>query len=382
VQVDMATYKAEFLSHYYEGKLRPMAAYTMGRIHRWARLAALLPGAANFLTHAPGFHRMAKLAAGIHPERTIPAFAPYTFQSWFPKRGAQFAAPGQPPVILWPDTFNNYFHVQTAEAAAEVLHAAGFDVQVPRRNFCCGRPLFDWGLVDEAKGLLANILEGLKQPIEDGTPVVVLEPSCASVFRDELVNLFPNNENAARLRSQTFLLSEFLERKAPRYQPPKLHRRAIVHGHCHHKSLFKMDDEENLLKKMELEYNMPDSGCCGMAGAFGFERDHYHISVAMGGRVLLPGVLYTPKHDLVVTDGFSCREQISQTTGRHALHLAQVIQMAMHDGMSGPAGDYPEKNYVARPVQYSKRAAAGVGAAALLLGAGLWWGWRKVRSRR
>jgi Fe-S cluster assembly iron-binding protein IscA len=154
------------------------------------------------------------------------------------------------------------------------------------------------------------------------------------VFRDELTNLLPHDEDAHRLQAQTFLLSEFLERYAPEWQPTRLQRRALVHGHCHHKSLMGMEAEENLLRRLGLRFSVPDSGCCGMAGAFGFERDHYDISIACAERVLLPAVRAEPEDTLLVTDGFSCREQIAQTTGRRALHLAEVLEMAS-DSLGG-----------------------------------------------
>src|SRR5207248_1720183 len=140
------------------------------------------------------------------------------------------------------------------------------------------------------KQLLAAILDTLAPAIQSGTPVVVLEPSCASVFKDELHSFFPQNENAKRLAAQTFLLSEFLEKKAPHYEPPPLRKRALLHGHCHHKSLFKLDAEERILQKMGVEFQAPETGCCGMAGAFGFETDHYDIAMKCGERVLLPEV--------------------------------------------------------------------------------------------
>ncbi|MCA1816422.1 MAG: FAD-binding oxidoreductase [Acidobacteria bacterium] len=383
VQVDMATYKAEFLAHYYEGRLRPRSAYTMGHIHTWARLAALVPHVANFLTRAPGFSAIAKLVADVHPNRTIPKFAPYTFKQWFEKRAARQPAISNQQsatkrVILWPDTFNNHFHPRTAEAAVNVLEAAGFEVQVPRRNVCCGRPLYDWGMIEEAKSLLREILSLLKEPIEQGVPVVVLEPSCATVFREELLNLFPNDEDAKRLAEQTFLLSDFLEQKAQNFQPPKLHAKAVVHGHCHHKSIMKMEAEESVLKKMGVDYEMPETGCCGMAGAFGFEKDHYDISLQVGERVLLPAVRSTPKDTLVISDGFSCREQIAQQTDRRALHLAEVIQAALHDGARGIGGDYPERKYFElnqipqSQLAAGARTAIAVGAGALLVGAAAW----------
>jgi Fe-S oxidoreductase len=229
-------------------------------------------------------------------------------------------------VILWPDTFTNYFHPETGRAALEVLEGAGFQVTVPQSHFCCGRPLYDFGMLDRAKEYLARIMQSLGSEIDAGVPIVVLEPSCASVFRDELRGLFPKDARAARLRDQTFLLSQFLRSRG--YQPPQLHRKVLLHGHCHHKALMTLTDEEALLRSMGVELNSPDSGCCGMAGSFGFERDKYQMSRAIGERVLLPAVREAAPETLIVSDGFSCREQIAQLAGRRAFHLAEILKLA------------------------------------------------------
>jgi Fe-S oxidoreductase len=285
---------------------------------------------------------------------------------------------GQPQVLLWPDTFNNYFHPSTAIAAVEVLEDAGFQVMLPARSLCCGRPLYDFGMLDTAERLLKQILQTLRPQIEAGIPIVGLEPSCVSVFRDELVNLFPHDVDALRLKQQTFLLSEFLNQRAEGYMPPKLARQALVHGHCHHKTVLGMRDEEALLAKMGLEVEQPDTGCCGMAGAFGFEHNKYEISVKAGERVLLPAVRTVSKDALIITDGFSCREQIAQGTDRRALHLAQVLQMALREGPAGPIGGYPETPYVENPspaparLRVAALMGAGVGAALAAGGALVW----------
>ena len=333
VNVDMATYKAEFLSHYYAGRLRPIHAYSIGLIHRWARLAAHFPRLVNLATHAPGLQALLKGLAGFAQEREIPAFSTHTFKQALARSRSRKQGPaGSHPVILWPDTFNNYFRPETAEAAAKVLASAGFSVRVPMEPLCCGRPLYDYGMLDSARKQLGEILSALRQEIRGGIPVVVLEPSCASVFRDELVNMFPHDEDAQRLSQQTFLLSELLDTRASGYQPPRLGRKAIVHGHCHHQALMKMGAEENILNKMGLDYKLLDSGCCGMAGGFGFEKEHYPISVKVGERVLLPAVREAEPDTLLIADGFSCREQIAQMTGRQAIHLAEVIELALEKG--------------------------------------------------
>ncbi len=275
----------------------------------------------------------------------MPRFAPSTFQEWACRNEvpgvaetistSSATAPQRGEVILWADTFNNYFHPGTGQAAVEVLQDAGFGVRVPQTHLCCGRPLYDFGMLDKAKEYLRHIMTALSAQIDAGMPIVVLEPSCASVFRDELRNLFPTDERAKRLRDQTFLLSEFLERKAPGYQPPALPRKVLLHGHCHHKAVMKMGDEESLLKKMGVELSSPDAGCCGMAGPFGFEKEKYAVSQAVGERVLMPAVRDTPADTLIVSDGFSCREQILHATGRRAMHLAEVLRLGLQDKSGG-----------------------------------------------
>ncbi len=235
-------------------------------------------------------------------------------------------------MLLWADTFNNYFHPHIAQAVVEVLEDAGMQVVVPRRSLCCGRPLYDYGMLKTAKKLLEETLEALQPEIAAGTPLVGIEPSCLAVFRDELHGLFPHDTAAKRLREQSYTLAEFLEKKVQDYEPPPLARKAIVHGHCHHKAIMKMQADMRLLRKMKLDARFPDSGCCGMAGSFGFEAEKYELSAKCGERVLLPAVRGGAADTLIIADGFSCREQIRQLAKREPLHLAQVIQTALHSG--------------------------------------------------
>ncbi len=342
VSVDMATYKAEFLSHYFEGHLRPAAAYAFGLMYWWARAAARIPRITNFLTQTPGLRRIAKALATVAPQRRIPVFARQTFRAWFAKRPAR--NPDKPPVLLWPDTWNNHFHPATLQAAVEVLEAAGFRVIIPQMSLCCGRPLYDYGMLGLAKRMLHRVLDGLAPQILSGVSVVGLEPSCVSVFRDELVNLLHDDENAQRLSKQTYLLSEFLAKQAPDFVVPPLHAKLLVHGHCHQKAVLGFSDEEALLKKLGADYTIVDSGCCGMAGAFGFEKgEHYDVSITCGERVLLPRVREAALDTVIVGNGFSCREQIAQTTDRQALHIAQVVKMALDGATPGPR---PELAYM------------------------------------
>ena len=343
VNVDMATYKSEFLSHYYEGRFRPRTAYVFGWIYWWSRISSLMPGVVNFLMHAPVVSGITKAIAGIAPQRKMPKFAERTFKDWFHHRKATKDT-GQRKVILWADTFNNFFLPQTLVAGVEVLEAAGFEVITPKQSLCCGRPLYDFGMLNTAKRMLLHILDTLKEEIRSGIPIVGLEPSCVAVFRDELHNLFPHREDASRLSKQVFTLAEFLEKKAPDFKVPALQGKAIVHGHCHHKSIMKMDCEKSLLKKTGLDYELLDTSCCGMAGYFGYEKgEHYDVSIKAGELKLLPAVRNADAHTIIITDGFSCREQIEQETDRKGMHLAQVLQMALRKGTPDA---YPEKRYV------------------------------------
>jgi FAD/FMN-containing dehydrogenase/Fe-S oxidoreductase len=328
MHVDMASYKAEFLSHYYAGRLRPRAAYSMGLIYRWARTAALAPRLANLLTQTPLLRDVAKALGGVAPERRLPAFAHETFTAWFRRRGPR--NPAGRPVLLWPDTFNNHFYPHVGRAAVRVLESAGYRVETPPVSLCCGRPLYDFGMLDLARRQLREILRVLYPHLQSGTPVVGLEPSCVTVFRDELTDLFPHDQDARRLAGQTLMLSELLQDHTPGYEPPRLEgRRALVHGHCHQKAVITMTAEARLLARMAVDTEILDDGCCGMAGSFGFEKAHYDVSVAVGEHALLPAIRAADTETLLIADGFSCRQQIEQLTGRRTFHLAEVIEGAL-----------------------------------------------------
>jgi FAD/FMN-containing dehydrogenase/Fe-S oxidoreductase len=313
--VDLATYKAEFLHHHFRGRLRPRSAYSMGLAPWWARLASRAPGLANRLAEGAVLKRL----AGIHPGRRLPAFAPRTFRDGFARRP-------DGDVLLWTDTFTNFFQPGIGHAAVAVLEAAGRRVTIPEKVLCCGRPLYDFGMLDLARRQLRQVLDSLRPQIEAGIPVVGLEPSCIAVFRDELVNLFPGDETARRLSSQTFTLAEFLTRPDVIFAPPCSGGRALIQGHCHHHAVMGMGADRLLLQRLGLDWEILDSGCCGMAGAFGFEEDHYDVSIACGERALLPAVRAAGPDVLILADGFSCREQIAQGTGRRAVHLAEIVQ--------------------------------------------------------
>jgi Fe-S oxidoreductase len=232
-------------------------------------------------------------------------------------------------VLLWPDTFTNFLGPQVAQAAVEVLEHAGYQVRIPERVLCCGRPLYDFGMLALARRLLGQVLEVLRPAIRQGVPVVGLEPSCLAVFRDELTNLFPDDQDARRLADQSFTLAELLVERTDGYQPPRLSGRAIVHGHCHQKAVMGMGSDMALLEATGLQAELLDSGCCGLAGPFGFEAGHYALSMAMGEQVLLPRVRQADPGTLVIADGFSCATQVRQGTGRPTRHLAEVLRAGL-----------------------------------------------------
>ena len=342
VKVDIATYKAEFLAHYYEHKIRPRPAYALGLIDLWARFASRVPTLANFMTQAPIISDWAKSLAGITTERHLPAFAPQTFREWFAQRSPRNL--DKAPVMLWPDTFNNYFHPLVAQAAVEVLESADRRVIIPDRVLCCGRPLYDYGMLDRAKRLLRQTIDVLRPAIRAGIQMVGLEPSCVAVFRDEMINLFPDDPDARALSEQTFTLGEFLTEHT-HFRPPKLRRKALLHGHCHHKAIMGLDGEKKLLEEMGLEVNAVQSTCCGVAGSFGYEKDKYDLSMLVGEHDLLPQIRSASKEAIVIADGFSCRSQIEHATDRRALHLAEVVKFALEQDAHRTTVNFPERAF-------------------------------------
>lgn len=343
VNVDMTTYKAEFLSHYYEKKTRPRHAYALGWITIWSRLASKFPGIVNYLTNTPLTAKIIRKIAGMGEERRFPVFAPQTFRQWFLNREPK--NPEGKKIMLWADTFNNYFYAQTAIAAVEVLEHFGFHVIIPQGHLCCGRPLQVYGMLKMAKRWLREILEVHKEEIRSGIPVIGLEPSCMVTLRDEMLNFFPSDNDAQRLAKQSYILSEFIIKYVEEDKLPKINSKVLLHFHCHHSSVLKTKDETDLLKKMGVDFKALDSGCCGLAGSFGFEKDHHEISMASGERVLLPAVREQDEQTMILTNGFSCREQIAQGTIRKAVHLAELMHIAIREENYKSNGETPENYY-------------------------------------
>lgn len=367
VNVDMATYKAEFLSHHYHGRIRPLAHYSMGWIPLWARIAAAAPTLVNTLTHAPAISAAIKAAGGVDRRRPFPRFAPIRFTRWWQHRPppAPDRERSRGPVLLWPDTFTNNFDPQIAGDAVTVLEAAGFEVTVPTRTLCCGLTWISTGQLGTATAVLERTLGELQPALRGGTPIVVLEPSCAAVFRSDLPNLLPGNEDARRLAKQTYTLGELLHTYAPEWRAPtRDSRSALIQPHCHQHAVLGYDADQHVLDDAGIRTTVLDAGCCGLAGNFGFERGHYDVSTACAEDALLPALREADPHTLILADGFSCRTQIRDLhPDTEPLHAAQVLAAAIR---GRPVGTPTASNIVAQQDNRLRH----VGRVAAVLGTG------------
>jgi FAD/FMN-containing dehydrogenase/Fe-S oxidoreductase len=341
-QVDMAAWKSEYLAQRYKGRLHPLHHYIFGFADQLARWGSLAPALTNALLTGPVTSPLLKWLVGVAHQRQLPRLAARRYQngrvssaetSNVPRKSGQqdTARPeGQlapPQVVLWPDTWNNYYHPQTLAAAESLLTQAGFRVQVPRGHICCGRPLYDFGLLGAARGYLAKVLQRMGPQIDAGLPFIFLEPSCASVFKGELLELFPKDPRAQRMSQQVWLLADWLAAKAPEWAKGRLQgAHILLHGHCHHKAVFGGPANEIALLEFAGATVEPiQAGCCGMAGPFGFEAGKFEVSKAIANDGLLPAVEAAGLMTIIVADGFSCREQIDQLGHRQAMHFAEVL---------------------------------------------------------
>ncbi len=326
VNVDMATYKAEFMHHHYKHRLRPLAHYSMGWLPLLAPIAAIAPRALNALAHTRGLTTALRAAGGIDQHREVPRFAAERFTRWFRRRTGKAPAPQRGTVVLWPDTFTNSFDPDIAKAAVAVLEDAGFEVHVPQRPVCCGLTWISTGQLGIAQHVLKRTLRVLAPALREGTPIVVLEPSCAAVFRSDLPELLHGDEDAHRLAQQTRTIGELLRERAPDWTPQRQQTKAIMQPHCHQHAILGVGKENDILSRAGVETEVLDAGCCGLAGNFGFERGHYDVSVACAEDKLMPAVRAAAPDTVVIADGFSCRTQISHlASDRKPRHTAEVL---------------------------------------------------------
>ncbi|TFI28219.1 FAD-binding and (Fe-S)-binding domain-containing protein [Streptomyces sp. 4R-3d] len=324
VGVDMATYKAEFLHHHYEGRRRPAAHYAMGRLPRWLRAAAPFAGALNAAVRLPGAAALAKRLGGIAPERSIPRLAPMTFTRWL--RGRELAS--TPAVVLWPDTFTEHLSPSVGKAAVRVLDAAGVGFTLPPGQVCCGLTYVSTGQLDQARAVMRSTLDRLEPALDRGLPVLVLEPSCAAALKADLPELLADDPRAARLAASVRTFAQTLEESAPDWQPPRVDRPVAGQTHCHQHAVLGDAAERRLRERAGLTGEL-SGGCCGLAGNFGFEKGHYDVSVACAEDQLLPAVRSAPEGTELLADGYSCRTQLDQLAGGGARHLAEVLAEAL-----------------------------------------------------
>ncbi|HEY3068472.1 MAG TPA: FAD-linked oxidase C-terminal domain-containing protein [Methylomirabilota bacterium] len=327
--VDMAKLKYEFLHHYYAKHGLPLRNRLFGRIAELNRTGARWAALANRLTNLAANRWLLERVAGIDRRRPLPALARETFTDWFARRPAPPAAP-RGDVVLFADTFVTYNAPHIGQAAVQLLERAGYRVIVPERK-CCGRPMISKGMLDLARANAAWNVERFASYAERGVPIVGLEPSCLLTLRDEWVDLV-RTEPARTLARQSFLLEEFVARERRRGLDLPFAgggRRALLHGHCHQKAMVGTAPTVAALRWAGFEVSEVDSGCCGMAGSFGFEREHYDISVAIGNRRLAPAVKAAAADTVIVAPGVSCRQQIEHLAGRRAQHPAEVLWEAL-----------------------------------------------------
>ncbi len=324
--IDMAQYKAEYLERYYENHSKPLSLTLFAHLPLLSKAASFFPPLFNFFMQSRLTAPWIKKAAGIAPDRKFPSFARETFRAWH--RKAYRPGPEKPSVLLWVDTFTNHYQPHIAQAAWRVLQELGFEVTLSEEGLCCGRPLYEAGELDLAKMKLRKILTQLRPLIFSGVPIIGLEPGCLSVFRDEIPKFFPDNDTAKSLSKQAVSFAEFLDRFADTEKLPLLAGHYLMHGHCHQKALWGVDAEKSLFRKMGMHCEILDAGCCGMAGSFGFLKEHQEVSKACGERVLAPAVRKAKDKSVFISDGFSCREQVRHLTAVEGKHLAEILDEA------------------------------------------------------
>ncbi|GAA2614527.1 FAD-linked oxidase C-terminal domain-containing protein [Actinomadura fulvescens] len=328
VNVDMATYKAEFLHRHYGGRVRPVTHYSMGWLPLWSRVVTAVPGAARFANAALRRRPVAALAkrlAGVEPRREMISFAEKTLAAWFRGRPRHDG----PKVVLWPDTFTAFHTPETGRAAVEVLEALGYRVLLPPGPVCCGLTWHSTGQLKITKRVLARTLDVLEPALAAGLPVIGLEPSCTVMLRDEAPELLPDDPRARLLAERVTTLAEVVAGHDGEWPFRRLDAAAVSQVHCHQEAKGSYDADRAVLERLGVETDVIGAGCCGLAGDFGFQRGHWEVSQACAERELYPKVREAADGTLILADGFSCRTQVAQGTGRRGLHLAEVLRRAL-----------------------------------------------------
>jgi len=376
--VDMATYKAEFLAHHYQGRLRPRADYATGWLPVVAGLvsSARIAPLVNTLSHAPGVGRLGTWLAGLEP-REVPLFATQTLQQWWQQREPRADGGSRGSVLLWPDTFTNHFAPAIGKAAVEILESAGWRVTIPTEKVCCGLTWVSTGQLATAQKVMRRTIDLLAPHVRDGGFVVGLEPSCTAVFRSDLPEMFPTDQDVRRIDDHTVTLAELLTEHTDGWDPPKLGDGSIVEAlaqvHCHQHAVMSWDADKDLLERSGVDVEQLESGCCGLAGNFGFTAGHGDVSEACAESVLLPRLREAHPRTVALADGFSCRTQIHEldSGGREAVHLAELLAAGRRGPVDGATMPLDRPTVPPAWARFTATAvAAGAAALAGLAGAG------------
>jgi FAD/FMN-containing dehydrogenase/Fe-S oxidoreductase len=317
--IDMASYKSEVLHQSYKGRLRPRSHYVLGRLPFWARVTSPIAWLANLGLRTPGVRSIARWVAGVDQRRSLPAFATKRFT----RLARPVLAPGRPRVVIWADSFTEYFSTDGGQAALRVLDGAGYDVEVLSRPQCCGLTWITTGQLDTARTMIARAVDQLHPYVAAGVPVVGLEPSCLAVLRSDAVELL-DDPRAIDVAAGVFTLAELLQRTEGWQAPDLTGTSLVVQPHCHQASVLGFEADLAVMRATGATIERL-SGCCGLAGNFGVERGHYEVSVAVAEQQLLPAIRNAAPGAVVVADGFSCRTQLDDLVDVNAVHLAQIL---------------------------------------------------------
>jgi FAD/FMN-containing dehydrogenase/Fe-S oxidoreductase len=333
--VDMAKIKFEFLAQYYDQHRVPFRTRLFANMPAMSHMFSGWPASiTNWFNATLPVRALLDSFLRISKQRQLPAFSSESFRTWYQKnRTPQTADYSKPKVALFVDTFNNYHQPQVLISALEILEAAGFDVLLPQ-PFCCGRPSISKGLIDKAKKSAQGAVNALQDFAAKNIPIIGLEPSCLLTMREENLSFFPNDNNVKRIAANSYLFEEFIalliEKGELKLDFGEHEQKILLHGHCHQKAIV---GTAPVIQMLTLPANYlveeADSGCCGMAGSFGYEKEHYEVSMQMAERSLLPVVRQQKANTLIAASGFSCRHQLNHGSGRTVLHPVEILRQAL-----------------------------------------------------
>ncbi|ASJ72613.1 Anaerobic glycerol-3-phosphate dehydrogenase subunit C [Granulosicoccus antarcticus IMCC3135] len=331
-QVDIASYKSEFMEKHYDQRRRPLHHYAMGYIGTTLPWLSKAPALTNLLQKGP-LGALAKRVLGISQEASLPVLSSQSFGQWAHQNADRhddyfnwFGDAALPAAVLWADSVNSNYHSHILISATRVLQKAGFQVAVTRAHFCCGRPLYEYGFLEKARQQLSQMLDHFYPHLPHAAPVVVIEPSCLSVFRDEMIRQYPSDQRAADLHARAMTLTALLSQRDTPVQ--RTLPTGLMHLHCHDKASGEQH-ERDWMKKCFDSLSEPESSCCGMAGSFGMREKTRHLAQTLFSRALKPALDSCSEETVIVANGFSCHKQINDYTQEHLLHPVQVLEKCL-----------------------------------------------------